>query len=293
MKYLMLCCLFLVQVALFSQTPDYPYPPLSPKGQIIQKVGNTLIEISYERPSVRGRKIFGELVPWNKIWRTGAGYCTKIKFDNPVKIGNQQIMAGHYSLHTIPNPNQWLVILNTDTTLYGSYHHESKKDVARFVVTPKKSSRFYEALTIDIDIIPNNAQLYISWANVQIDFPIETTTDAEILPSIKALLVNNSEKNPDVYAGAADYLLFQGVNLLDALKLADKAIALDKDSWANRLKVDLYEKLQLYEEALQALQKCINYTKKAKFEKEEWRTDELEGLKIYEQRIKNKLQGRF
>ena len=111
-----------------AQDREYPYPSLSPKGTISQTVGNTLITIEYERPSVRKRQIFGGLVPWNNVWRTGAGSCTKISFDKSVVVEGQRIEAGNYSLLTIPNQKKWIIILNKDTSLWGSYNYDSKKD---------------------------------------------------------------------------------------------------------------------------------------------------------------------
>ena len=117
--------LFLIFSAfgVLAQDSAYPYPSLSPKGKISQIVGNTTIEIEYERPSVRKREIFGDLVPWGKLWRTGAGSCTKISFDKDVVVSGQNIEAGKYSIFTIPNPKEWIVILNRDTKLYGTYLH--------------------------------------------------------------------------------------------------------------------------------------------------------------------------
>jgi len=155
---------------------------------------------------VRNRKIFGELVPWNKVWRTGAGGCTKIGFVKAVKVGNQSVPAGKYSLFTIPNEEEWVVIINSDTTLYGSYDYVQNKDVARFVVNPKKSDRFYETLTIDIDLVPNNAKMYVSWADVQIDFEIETYSDQKALEYINEKLLTGNNKVLDSYAAGASYL---------------------------------------------------------------------------------------
>src|SRR5690242_7898509 len=94
------------------------FPDLSPKGIVKQIVGLSTIEVNYERPAARGRKIFGDLVPFDKLWRTGAGNCTKIKFSSPVTITGKKIAAGTYSLLSIPNLLQWTIILNSDTTLY-------------------------------------------------------------------------------------------------------------------------------------------------------------------------------
>ena len=160
LKTTIVTLLFLAYTSLaFGQVE---YPSLSPKGRIEQVVGNTNVEIEYERPSVRNRVVFGGIVPWNKVWRTGAGYCTKISFDKPVIIGGQTVNPGKYTIFTIPNPDRWIVILNSNTTLYGSFNYNPEKDITRFIVRPTKSQRFYETLTFDIDLIPNNARIFIS-----------------------------------------------------------------------------------------------------------------------------------
>ena len=240
-----------------AQDEEYPYPSLSPKGNISQTVGNTIIAIEYERPSVRKRQIFGDLVPWNKVWRTGAGHCTKISFDKSVLIGGQKIEAGNYSLFTIPNPKEWIIILNRDTSLFGSYDYDYEKDVARFTAVPYESNRFYETLNFEIEILPNDARIFISWANVQVNFDVETTTDSEIEMLIRTQLLTKKNKDSRIYAGAAEYLLYQGNNYSDALKLADYAIELDKNGWARGLKIKIYEKLKLYDDALQEINEYI------------------------------------
>ena len=245
--------------ALFGQ---YEYPSLSPKGQISQVIGNTTIDIEYERPSARDRKIFGELVPWNKVWRTGAAYCTKISFDRSVVIGKQRVEAGKYSVFTVPNPEEWIVILNSDTTLYGSSKYQSEKDVARFAVIPSPSDRFYETLTFDIDLIPNNARIYISWENTQISFDLVTSTDEEMMNYIDGFLLTKKEKKSDQYAEAADHLNFLNTRLNEALLLTDIALEKDKNSgFARRVKMDIYEKLHLYQEAIEVINQAMENEK--------------------------------
>ncbi len=177
---LIIVSIVLITIQVKGQETDFSYPSFSPKGKLSQTVGNTQIEVDYERPSVRKRKIFGGLVPWNKVWRTGAGNCTKIEFDKDVKIEGQKVPAGRYSLFTIPNPNEWIVIINKDTTLYGSNNYDFKNDIARFVLIPAESNRFYETLNFDIELNQHNSKMYISWANTQIHFDIETSTNQNI-----------------------------------------------------------------------------------------------------------------
>lgn len=264
---ILILILVLIVSNLIAQENEYPYPSLSPKGNISQIVGNTIIGIEYERPSVRKRQIFGEIVPWNKVWRTGAGSSTKISFDKDVKVGGQNIDAGKYSLFTIPNPTEWIIILNKDTTLYGSYDYDYKKDIARFVTIPVESNRFYETFNFDIEILPNNAKIYISWANVQVSFDIETKTDFEIEKLIEEELLTKKNKDSDIYAGAAEYLLFQCANLMEAITLANTAIELNEhNGWARSLKIKIYEKMKLFSTTLAEIDNYTKYAQSRKWE---------------------------
>ena len=276
----------LIAPNLSAQNAEYPYPSLSPKGHISQVVGNTLLEIEYERPSTRKRQIFGELVPWNKVWRTGAGSCTKISFSRAVVVGGQNIEAGKYSIFTIPNPKEWIIILNQDTTLYGSYNYDSEKDIARFVAIPMHSDRFYETLNFDIEILPNNAAIYISWANTQVRFGVETTTDRRIKKLIEEELLTKKKQNSDIYAGAAEYLLFQGNNLMDAIALTETAIEINKDNgWARSLKIKIYEKMKRYDKALTAIHDYKKYAQSKTWDSEVEKENTLDYLENAYKRI--------
>lgn len=269
-----------------AQENEYPYPSLSPKGNISQVVGNTVVEIEYERPSVRRRQIFGELVPWGKVWRTGAGSCTKISFDKDVKVGGQRIEAGKYSLFTIPNPEEWIVILNRDTTLYGSYDYNYKNDNARFVTIPIESNRFYETLNFDIEILSNNAKIYLSWANAQVSFDVETTTGSEIEKLIEAELLTKKNKDSDIYAGAAEYLFFRGDNIMDAITLAEVAIEINENNgWARSLKINIYEKMKLFDTALTEIDNYVKYAQGRQWDDELEKQNTLEFLKKEQIRI--------
>lgn len=252
---------FCLLISLSTSFAQSPFPSLSPKGSITQVVGNTTIKVEYERPSVRNREVFGGLVPWNMVWRAGAGYCTKISFDRAVNVGGQPVEAGVYSLFTIPNQSEWTVILNADTSLYGSGKYDQTKDVARIKTNVRTSERHYETVTIDIDVIPNNAQLFISWANTQVSFEVQTSTDEDALEYIAEQLMTDKIKDPNEYASAAEHLQFHDINLSDAIILADKSIAIKWSGWASRLKMELYEKLENYDKAIAAAAEAISYEK--------------------------------
>jgi len=280
MKNILFLFVLAISSFIYAQDEDYPYPSLSPEGNITQVIGNTKIKLTYERPSVRNRKIYGGLVPWNKVWRTGAGKCTRISFDKPVKLQGQPLPAGSFSVFTIPTPDEWVVIINSDTTLYGHYNYDRQKDLARFSVPSQKTDRHYETLTFDIDILHNDAKMYGSWANTQIVFDIETTTDEEIRNLIKTELLTGKSKDSQIYAGAAFYLYFQGEDYATALQLADRALELNpKNTWVYNTKISIYEKMKLYDEILATIDQAIEDTKKRSYESEKARLVDIDAYR--------------
>lgn len=264
MKTLIIIIVFLIPTTnSFSQAI---FPSLSPKGRIEQKIGLTNIIVDYERPAARGRKVFGELVKYDKLWRTGAGNCTKIRFSKPVIIDNKKINEGAYSVFTIPSKNEWIVILNKDTALYGETSYDEKNDLLRFKAKTKSTDRYYESLTIDIDVIPNNAMVYIAWEKTQISFQVETESDKVANDFIQQYLLTDKSKDSDEYAAAAEYYFYLNKNLDQALILIDKAIAKKNESWYYRQKIDILEKQKKYKEAID----CANLAIALDQKRTEW-----------------------
>ena len=249
MKNLIFSISFFAFALAFGQS--IAYPPLSPKGSLTQVIGNTTFKIEYERPSVRNRVIFGNLVPFGKVWRTGAGGCTKISFDKPVKLFEQIIPAGKYSLFTKPSANEWMIMLNKDTTLRGSRKYQPSQDIIQILANPEKTKRVYETMTFDIEMRDNNAWISLSWDRTQVRFLMETTTNDEINEQIKERLLSHESTDAKEYAGGSRFLVWRGEDLITALILADRAIELDIDQEStHRLRLDICEKLEKYQEAL-------------------------------------------
>lgn len=286
---------FLSTLFLIILLDSYPqsFPDLSPKGRIIQLVGFTTITVGYERPAARGRKVIGELVPFGKLWRTGAGTCTKIQFSKPVTIDNKTIGAGAYSLFTIPNLNDWTVIVNSDTSLYGTGSYDEKKDVVRFKVKPESTGRYYESLTIDLDVVPNNAVLYMAWEKTQIHFTIETETDKKAVEFIDQNLLTDQSADPDQYARAAEYYFYLNKDLPKAITLINKAIVKKDAPWYYRLKIDILEKQENYPEAIEAANQAIEFMQKHADElgwSSKTKQQEIEGTKARIEAFQKKLR---
>jgi len=241
-------------------------PVLSPEGKIIQEIGYTSFTIRYGRPAARGRKIFGELVPYGKHWRTGGGKCTTLQFDQPVTIGGKEIKAGIYALVTIPEKNQWTILLNSDTSkIFGASQDEynQKTEVARFMTPTEKAKRFYESLSFDLDVVNNNGELFVSWENTTVHFTIITNSNKKAREEINQTLAKNPD-NADNLSYAAYYLNMNNESAELLLPYIDNALKIREDWWYYEIKADLLLKLNRLEEARQVLQQAINFITKVK-----------------------------
>ena len=224
------------------------YPNLSYVSAIEQKVGFTNFRVDYERPMQRGRPIFGALVPFGKPWKTGGGYHNRISFDRDIKVDGKQIKKGTYHIVTIPDAKEWKIILTTDTLVFErNKPYEIDKEVMRISRKPEKAERHYEALTIDIDIVNNNALFTFSWDHTSVGFEANTGTTNLMMSQIRKLMAANTGTGED-YAMAAEFVAFN-INSLRStaqdtvLLLTKKAIEKDKqlEGWMLGVKADLYK----------------------------------------------------
>ena len=144
---------------LFAQAPapKLEFPAASPAATIKQRVGFTDIEINYSRPSMRGRKIFGGLLPYGEVWRTGANSATKITFSTSVKFGGADVPAGTYALFSIPGQNEWTVILNKVPGQWGAYAYDAKNDLVRVKAAPAALTRPFETFAISFNDLASEA----------------------------------------------------------------------------------------------------------------------------------------
>jgi hypothetical protein len=166
-------------------------PALTTEAAFTQQFGGSEIQVSYARPSARGRQIFGGLVPFDTLWRTGANDCTSLKFKEDVNIGDKKMPAGKYALFTIPNKDEWTIILNADTTLHGAMGYNMAKDLHRFKVKPVKSDRFYETFTIEInDFTPQGAAfLNLMWENTMVKILLKSPLFEQIVVESKPTIM--------------------------------------------------------------------------------------------------------
>jgi Protein of unknown function (DUF2911)/Protein of unknown function (DUF3347) len=260
-KLTLLVLLISLSLGVFAQL-NVPEP--SPSASFSQTLGFTKIRVDYARPGAKGREVFGKLIPYGEIWRTGAGDCSTINFNEDVTIGGKKIAKGKYSLFSIPNADQWTIILNTDTTLHGTSGYDEKKDVHRFTIKPEKSARFYTTFTIELsDIVKDNGMLYLIWENTIAKFEIQSNAKERILADIDNKINKLKTDNSKLYYQAAEYYYNQRMELDQANNWIAKAVKMEPDNfYYPNLQAKILETQGKFTEAIPVAQKAIELANK-------------------------------
>ena len=237
-------------------------PRVSPASEVEQMVGLTEIEIEYSRPSMRGREVFGNLVPFGKVWRTGADNSTKISFDTDVIISGKTIQSGTYSIFSIPNKESWEVILYSDVELWGVPRDWSENKIvfsSMFDVKKLKKSNTVETFTISFnDLTNNDVNMSISWENTSVDIKIEVPTRSMVESDINKVLSDNP-KSSDYYAAAVFYRQ-ENINLDKALEWMNKAIEMNESPrfWQYRQQSLIMAANDKFADAVDTAKKSLN-----------------------------------
>lgn len=237
-------------------------PAPSTTQTIKQDFALSSIEIIYSRPNIKGRTVFGDLAPFGKLWRTGANAATRITFGEDVKVGGVAVKAGTYVLYTIPNKDEWDVILNKGLNNWGVDGYKADEDVAKFKVKPMTLPMNIETFTMQIaNVMPASADIQVMWEKTAIAIPVTADIDAKIAKSIEsAMTVDNRP-----YFQAASYYFETGKDLSKALVWADKAIELNpKAFWIMHLKAKIQAKLGDKVAATKTANESIASAKEAK-----------------------------
>lgn len=229
-------------------------PRLSPHCVINQEVGFNEITIDYCRPSVKERVIFGELVPYGKIWRTGANASTKIKFKDEVIIEGKEVPAGEYTLYTIPDIDEWTIILHNITTYWGvGKDYKEADDFMRFKVKPTILNHKIETMAIEIsDITTDACYLEIKWDKTLVKFKISTEVDKKVMAEIDDKMKGVTQST---YYQSAVYYLENGKDLTKALEWINKALENNEKFWILRQKSLILAKLGKIKEAIEVAEK--------------------------------------
>lgn len=218
----LLMAIFALSVCSLTQA-QVKMPAPSPTQMIKQAFALGSIELTYSRPLAKGRKIMGDLVPYNKVWRTGANGATIIKFTDPVEILGKKIDTGSYALYTIPGEDTWQIILNKGVTNWGSEGYSEAADVVRFIVKRLKAPIYTESFTMQFaDVKPSTCQLQMMWEKTMIAIPISAYNfNTRIRMDLEKELMN-AEKKP--YWQAAQFYNEYDVNYAKALENINNAV---------------------------------------------------------------------
>jgi hypothetical protein len=230
-------------------------PRVSPNAAVSQTIGYTNISIVYCRPSVKEREIWGTLVPYGKVWRTGANEATTIQFTTDVIIEGDKVPAGRYSFFTIPEESEWTIILNKIDNQWGAFNYKETEDLLRFKVKSGKGS-FTEHLQFSFaNITDSSADLFLNWEKIQISFRIGINLIQQMHSKIKEAIASQPGRW-QVYAECADAEADYGVFMDEALQWINKSISLGGGYVAYYGKARLLFKQNKLKDALIAIEKC-------------------------------------
>jgi tetratricopeptide (TPR) repeat protein len=246
-----------------AQAQPIKTPQPSPSQTIKQDFGISSIELSYSRPSIKGRKIFGDLVPFGQVWRTGANGVTRIKFADDVTVGGQPLKAGEYAIYTIPNEKEWDVIISKGVNNWGT-EYKQDEDVARFKVKSIKLDQPVETFTMQFaNIRSNSAELHIMWEKTAVAIPVVTDVDKKVMAQIDNAM--NKDNHP--YYQAAMYYMESGRDLNQAVTWFNKALEQNPNAyWVYHQKANALAKLGKKDEAKATAQKSMDLAKAEKNE---------------------------
>lgn len=222
------------------------FPQASPKASITQTVGMTEFTVTYFRPGVKGREIWGGLVPYDKVWRTGANEATVISFNDPVLVEGKKLEAGKYSIFTIPGQSQWTVIFNKNTALWGDYGYKAEEDVLRVTVGSAPGEMVERMQFVFRDVTDSGAVLELQWEKLRVGVKLEVDTQAKI----RAITAQTPLR-------AASYLFNNNGDLQEALKYVNSSLAIQEGYQGLFLKGRILEKMGNAAEATATLQKAL------------------------------------
>lgn len=228
MKHLLLICLLSFQLDLVAQ---FVAPPASPPAEAKVDIGYTTVSVNYHRPNVRGRKIFGELIPWNEVWRAGANENTLLTLGGEAYIGNTLIPAGTYSVYLVPSEfDEWTWILNQETENWGTRGYNQNEDLIRVHVKAEDLPSREESLGYRFrNVGPDGAELSLEWEWKRVSLRIVPMTSAEVLRRAEQHL--NPAKDPKEYYAAARYFLDNDIQLEEAKAFIDRWAAEDEEQF--------------------------------------------------------------
>ena len=227
---------------LLAQAPALVLPDASPRARSSQQVGLTEIEIAYHRPAVKGRKVWGGLVPYDQVWRAGANDNTVVTFSTPVSVVGTVLPAGRYGLHMLPTATEFTVMFSRQSQAWGSYTYDPKEDAARVQVTPVPAEPTERLLYTFDDPTDHSVTLSLRWGSLRVPIKLDIDTKQVVVRSLRDQLRGLQQFFPEGWNAAAGWCLRNDVNLDEAMTWADRSIALRETFTGLNLKAAMMEK---------------------------------------------------
>jgi tetratricopeptide (TPR) repeat protein len=237
------CAALAVPAALGAQVPTLVLPKASQRATVSQTIGLTTISITYDRPAVKGREVWGKLVPYDSVWRAGANENTVVAFSSPVRVGGKELPAGRYGVHMIPTADQWTVILSNQADAWGSFSYDQKEDAVRLTAVPVEAP-FQESLAYTLDD-PGTGSVTatLRWEKLAVPFSIEVDHKQVVVDSLRQQLRGLGRFFWQPWMQAAAWCAANDVNLAEASEWAQNSIAINQNFTNLRLKATLLDKL--------------------------------------------------
>ena len=262
MKTITLCLAILGLAGSISAQNDLNLPDVSQAAEVKQRVALTDIAVKYHRPLVNGRKIWGGLVPYGKVWRVGANENTTIEFSDPVSVEGKPLGKGTYGLHMIPNQDSWTVIFSNTNTAWGSYSYDQKEDALRVDVKPRPLAENKEALEFDFeDLKPTSTAVTLKWEKLGVPFTVSINDSAQTLQSIRAQLKGRGQFTWQALDEGAQFCLTRKINLDEALRWADASIQNEERFDNLSTKADILKALDRPDEAKTVWNRALEIAK--------------------------------
>lgn len=253
----------LTLVVMQAQAQELELPQPSPWAQVSQKYGLSQVTVTYSRPAMKGRKIFGGLVPYGEMWRTGANKAVELKLEGDNRINGQQIEPGAYSLFTIPGQTEWTIIINKNTELWGTGGYKQEEDVMRFTVKPGTCAST-ESFTIGFaNVKEKSLTVELSWETTKVSFDITTEIVEQGKANIDAA-IQAAENTMGLYNDAAEFYLDNNLDAKIALEWAKKSVAQRERYWNLYTLARAYAANGMKKEAVETAERSLTLSNEAK-----------------------------
>jgi tetratricopeptide (TPR) repeat protein len=265
-------------------------PQPSPAATVTQRIGTSTVTVAYHRPGVKGREVWGKLVPFGEVWRMGANDATTLELSHDAKVAGKALPAGKYALFAVPAREKWQIVVNSQADQWGAYFRDAKKDVLSFDVTPVAGPE-EEWLEFRIEPASKNAlRVEMAWEKLRVAFPVEFDVTGIVWKNIDAAIAAADPKDYKTLYQAAKYAFQSGERKEKAAGWLDEAMKRGQSFWMDELKGDLLAEAGKYREAIPYVEKAIEGSKKAGAP-DAWRDGARKKIDGWREKMKDGMKG--